>query len=179
MNLLLRLLVVVLRALAGRRLDLLADASVLRLLVLPTDLDLNLHMTNSRYLSVMDLGRFDLLIRAGLARPVLAHRWRPVVGGMRIAFRRSLAPLQSYRLETRLLGWTEHVMVLRQRLLIGPADAEEVAADAEVRFLFLSRGRKVPMSEFLATIGLRGPSPPLADDLAAWAERPAAAVADL
>jgi acyl-CoA thioesterase FadM len=175
MNLLLRLLLVVLRALAGRRLALLADTSVLHLRVWPTDLDLNLHMTNSRYLSVMDLGRFDLLIRAGLARPVLANRLQPVVGGIRIAFRRPLAPLQCYRMETRLLGWTEHVMVVRHRLLIGPPAAEDLAAEADVRFLLLRRGQKVPSRELLATIGIRTASPPLGDDIAAWAERPGAA----
>lgn len=43
---------------AGRRLPLdLLDASVVGFRVWPTDLDINLHMTNARYLSVMDAGR--------------------------------------------------------------------------------------------------------------------------
>jgi acyl-CoA thioesterase FadM len=44
----------------------LLESSMLRFWVFPTDLDINLHMTNARYLSFMDLGRIDLLLCAGM-----------------------------------------------------------------------------------------------------------------
>lgn len=172
MNLLLRLALVLVGTALGRRLAAPTEAVVLHLRVLPNDLDLNLHMTNSRFLSVMDLGRVALIARSGLWRHALDNRWAPVVGGIRIGFRRSLSPLQRYRLETRIIGWTEHVMVARQRFLLGPPAAEELAAEAHVRSLFLHRGRKVPIRDLLATIGFDDRSPPLPGDLADWAERP-------
>lgn len=33
----------------------------------PTDIDYNLHLNNAKYLSFMDLGRFDLTFKSGLA----------------------------------------------------------------------------------------------------------------
>ena len=42
--------------------------SVLGFLVWPNDLDVNVHMNNGRFLSIMDLGRFDLSFRTDLGR---------------------------------------------------------------------------------------------------------------
>ena len=59
---------VFLRALRVPRIGLL-DESAVGFRVLPGDLDVNVHLNNGRYLALMDLGRFDLLIRGGLLRP--------------------------------------------------------------------------------------------------------------
>ena len=79
MNLWLRLLVVLARAL--RRPGSLGplDEGVLRFHVMPHDLDVNLHVNNGRYFTLMDLGRVDLVARLGLVRPILRNRWMPVV----------------------------------------------------------------------------------------------------
>ena len=42
------------------------DESVIHARVLPTDLDLNLHLNNGRALTLMDLGRVDLMLRMGV-----------------------------------------------------------------------------------------------------------------
>lgn len=72
------------------------DDIYLNLRVLPTDLDLNMHMTNARYLSKMDLGRIALLIQTGLAKTVGKNKWAPIVGGTSIRYCKSLKPFQSY-----------------------------------------------------------------------------------
>jgi len=174
-----RFLIMLLRACFGRRLRFPDEASVLHGRVLPNDLDLNVHMTNSRYLAVMDLGRVDFGVRTRLLGKLLARRGQPVVGGMRISFRRPLAPLQRYRLETAVIGWTEHVMIFRHRFLVGSPGTEEVAAEAEVRTLYLHAGRKLPVQEVLEMIGYQRPSPSLDEALAYWAERPRPARADM
>ena len=56
MNLYFRLLMLLIKLIRKPRLGLL-DTSVLILRVLPNDLDMNMHMNNGRYLSIMDLGR--------------------------------------------------------------------------------------------------------------------------
>ena len=103
MNLLFRMLRVFVAALFRSRIGLL-DSSELKFRVLPTDLDINVHMTNARYLSVMDLGRTDLLIRAGMLKTMRRRRWMPVVGHIDIRFRRSLSPFQRFSLTSRLGG---------------------------------------------------------------------------
>ena len=67
MNLWLRLIWLFLTTPFRPRLAIPTDVSVLGLRVLPNDLDLSLHMNNGRYLTVMDLGRLDLILRSGLA----------------------------------------------------------------------------------------------------------------
>ena len=70
------------------------------------DLDLNLHMNNGRYFTVMDLGRIDLMIRTGVARWMWRRKWRPVVASETMRFPRALRPFQRYRLKTRVL-WSD------------------------------------------------------------------------
>ena len=91
-----RTLLVLFRALRARRRDVLAE-SVLRFRVMPDDLDVNVHMNNGRYLALMDLGRFDVIVRAGLYRPRSHTRRWPLIGSAMIRFRRSLRPFSSVR----------------------------------------------------------------------------------
>ena len=65
MNLFLRLIRVLLTIRSRGQLAPFED-SVLTFRVWPGDLDLNVHMNNGRYLTVMDLGRLDLMARTGL-----------------------------------------------------------------------------------------------------------------
>ena len=60
--------------------------------VLPTDLDLLRHMNNGTYLTLMDLGRMDLMLRSGVWKIVSDQGWYPVVAGQTISYRRSLDP---------------------------------------------------------------------------------------
>ena len=63
--------------------------------VLPTDLDVNGHMNNGRYLSISDLGRFDMLSRGGLWRELMRRGWYPVIASSTISYRKSLNPWHS------------------------------------------------------------------------------------
>ena len=47
----------------------------LPLRVLPNDLDTNLHLNNGRYLTLMDLGRVDLMLRMGVMGELRRRRW--------------------------------------------------------------------------------------------------------
>lgn len=140
--------------------------SVLRFRVWPNDLDVNLHMNNGRFLSVMDLGRFDLSFRTGLGRAMLRNRWKPLVGGITMRYRRSLEPFARYELHTRLLGWDAKWVYLEQRFLRGG----EVAAEGIVRALFRGREGNVPTATVLAGIGYTGPEPELPEPVRRWAE---------
>lgn len=165
MHLLFRLIGVLARSRKGPRVAVPDGLSSIALRVWPNDLDFNLHMNNGRYLSLMDLGRVDLLARSGLGRTVLAKRWMPVVTGVTIRYRRSLAPFQRFRLETRLVGWDEHFLFLDQRFVIsGGADDGMLAANATVRAAFVAKGPaggKVPVARLFETLGVVLPIPNL------------------
>ncbi|HYG86293.1 MAG TPA: thioesterase family protein [Azospirillum sp.] len=163
MNLLFRLVVVIVSALLRQRLAFM-EASRVTFRVLPTDLDINMHMTNARYFSVMDLGRTDLLIRSGLAGAMLRNRWRPVLGASTMRFRRPLKPFQRYEVISRVLCWDERWFFIEQRA----ETPEGTAAVAVMQGAFIGKGGIVPPAKMLALAGMPADSPPMPDFVAAW-----------
>lgn len=154
MNLLFRLVRVVIAAFFRRRLKVLDD-SVLRFIVWPNDLDVNLHMNNGRYLTIMDLGRIDLTVRTGIFGAMIRRRWSPVVGTVTIRFRKSLLPFRSYRLITRVVCWDDKWTYMEQRF----ERKGEVVATAFVKALFRARKRTLRSRELLVAIGQEQRSP--------------------
>ncbi|MFG1270835.1 acyl-CoA thioesterase [Xanthobacter versatilis] len=156
----------VVAALCAPRLPMPHGRSVVTMRVWPNDLDLNLHMNNGRYLTLMDLGRTDLLLRAGLGPTLLRERWMPVITGAVVRYRRSLALFQRFHMETAIIGWTGNSIFIEHRLVIasGPGRGE-VAATATIRGALLehtSGVRKVEIVKVFAAVGL-GLSDPLPD----------------
>ena len=82
----------------------LLDESIVRFRVWPNDLDTNFHMNNGRYLTLMDLGRLDLLLRNGAIRHVMAQKWYPVLASCLIRFRRPLNLFQRFEIRTRIVA---------------------------------------------------------------------------
>lgn len=165
MNLLFRFLRVLIRALLKPRIGVL-DTSEVAFRVWPTDLDINRHMTNARYLSMMDLGRTDLLIRAGMLGTVLRERWLPVVGNVDIRFRRSLPPFQRFTIKTRLLCWDDKWFYMEQRIESGRG----LHSVAYVRGLFRGRDGSVSTERLLARINHDGESPRFPPEVAHWVD---------
>lgn len=99
------------------RLNGVADPSHLHFRVWPQDLDINRHMNNGRYLQIMDLGRYDWLIRSGLWNVCQKHNWQPVLAALQIRYRLPLDPFERYTLETRILGWEATRFYIEQRFL--------------------------------------------------------------
>ena len=90
--------------------------SRIRLRCWPTDLDLNFHMNNGRYLSIMDLGRMDLMLQSGLAKRImLEQKWMPVIAAGTVRYRKSIEPFERFELETRVIGWDDRWVFLEQR----------------------------------------------------------------
>lgn len=161
MNLWFRLLKVLILAVLRRRLSM-TDQSVLRFWVWPNDLDINVHMNNARYLALMDLGRFDLILRGGLWRPMARKGWQAVIGGALVRYRRSLKPFQRFTLRSRMLCWDERWIYIEHRI---EAEGGVPACLAVVRAAFLDQGGIVPPVRVAEELGFSGPVPPVP----AWA----------
>lgn len=134
MNLILRLLWLRLRARARGPLSV-WDVARTPFRVLPTDLDLLLHMNNGKYLSILDVGRLDLLLRSGLWQVLTDRGWYPVVAGQTISYRRSLRLGQRFEVHTRVLGFDDRWGYIEQTFVVGTT----IHAQAIVRTRFLKR----------------------------------------
>lgn len=165
MNLWFRVLRVIVLALWRKRLGLL-DESRLSFRVWPTDLDINVHMNNARYLALMDLGRLDLIVRTGMARRVWTEKLQPVIGAALVRYRRPLAPFQPITLRSRLLAWDDKWLYIEHRLESG----EVLACHAVVKGMLVGRDGGVPPAELARTLGHDQDSPPVPDWVAHWSE---------
>jgi YbgC/YbaW family acyl-CoA thioester hydrolase len=139
-----------------------------RFRVWPTDIDVLFHVNNGVYLSMLDVARVDFLLRARVAGALRARRFYPVVAAQTIRYRRSLRLFDAFEVETRILGWDEHALVLSHNY----SRDGEIVAEAVVRWVFLSRrGPKVSAAEVLELFGVRTASPELPPFVRIWNEQ--------
>ena len=117
--------------------------------VWPNDLDMNFHLNNGRYLTLMDIGRLDLTIRAGLIKAVFGKRWLPVLATASIQFYRSLAPFQSFQLTTQVVYWDEKWIYIAQNF---QCDGK-IYASALVKAVFKQGSETVPVHQLFAFLG--------------------------
>lgn len=166
MNLLFRVLWVWIASHFKPRITDILAATDLDLRVLPNDLDFNMHMNNGRYLTLMDLGRLDLILRSGLLKMMLKQKSVPILAASQIRYRLSLDPFQKYTLRTQILCWDEKWVYIEQRFLKG----KDVAAIGLVKGCFFDQRHKktVPTSELLHEIGYDGPSPETPPHITEW-----------
>jgi len=165
MVLLVRLLLTLVISSLKRRIDPFGTSSI-RFRVWPNDLDLNMHMNSGRYVSFMDLGRVELMVRAGLLRTILRRGWRPIAGATTIRYRRSLMPFERFTLKTRVLTWDEKWFYFEHVI---ENNRGELAAIANVRALLRGRDGNVHPREFIALT--RQPdlvAPPMPELIAAF-----------
>jgi acyl-CoA thioesterase FadM len=132
--------------------------------VWPLDLDLNLHMTNARYMALMDLGRMNLILQTGLGRLVVRERWGPVIASALVRFRRPLHLLEAFSLSTRIIGWDEKWIFIEHRLERGG----DLICHALVKGLFMSPKGAVPPARIAEALGHDGDSPALPDWISDW-----------
>ncbi len=168
MNLWLRLLRVLLATRFARHLPMPGGVSVLYFRVMPHDLDLALHLNNGRYLTIMDLGRIDMIARTGLLRALLKHGWTPIASAIKIRFRRELKLFERFRLETRVVYWDDNMVVMEQVFLhAGGARAGHIAAHALFKGGLYDRdeGEFLPIARLMQEIGVTADSPPLTPEV--------------
>jgi acyl-CoA thioesterase FadM len=164
-NLYFRLFVLLLQSLWTTTRSSVVGANQRSFRVLPNDLDLNLHMNNGRYLTVMDLGRLDFMRQTGLLWPTLRRGWLPVLGATQMVYLRPLKFWQSYSIETEMEYWDEKWFVMRQRFWSGG----KLMAVGRVRGLMRSSQGNIPPQQILEAAGSRDLcSPPASPDLTHW-----------
>lgn len=145
--------------------------SALRFRAWPTDLDPSLHVNNGKYLSLMDLGRLDLMVCGGLWRAILKHRWTPIASNIQVRYRREIRPFQRFRLETRLLTWDAINVVIEQVFVLeGGVRDGQVAARALFKGGIYDRGARafVPIARLMHEIGATGEPPEATPEVAAF-----------
>lgn len=163
MNLYLRLLWALLRAWRQPRI-VPGDTLVRHFRVLPNDLDINGHMNNGRYLTLLDLMLVEYFVRTGFARVLVQQGWRPISGGALISYRRALDPLQQYTLRYRLDACDTHWNYLRFEFSRGA----RVHAAGYMKGTAVSRDGLVPNTTSYGKLGHPVLEAPLPEAVQHW-----------
>ncbi|MGW5455779.1 acyl-CoA thioesterase [Nocardia sp. NPDC003979] len=99
------------------------------------DLDVLRHMTNGRYLSILDAARMDLYVRSGIWDRFSRNRCYPVVVAQSMVYRKSLRWGQQFTVTTRLIGFDTHNGYFEQEFRVG----DETYGRARVTCRYLKR----------------------------------------
>ena len=152
--------------LSGARLGI-HDVGRIRMRAQFTDIDTLGHINNGMYLSLMDIGRVDLMIRAGAWSTIMKLGIYPVVGSATMTYRRSIEFLTKFTLETRIAGYDERAVYIEQRFVVG----DEIYAQGFVKGRFLrKKGGPVPMAELLDLFGVDASERRLPEWIERWSD---------
>lgn len=152
MHMIFRLWLLLVRARRRPKLDIF-DVDSLPMRALPTDIDIAGHINNGMYFSLFDLGRFDLMARAGAWATMRSNRWTPVVQAETITFRKSVVLGQRFSIETRIAGMDERSIYFEQRIVAGG----EIYAQALICTRILGKAGPLANAEILEAFGTRVP----------------------
>jgi YbgC/YbaW family acyl-CoA thioester hydrolase len=112
-----------------------SEVTRIKMRVLPTDLDVLMHVNNGVYFSYMDFGRWDMSFRNGVYDLYQKKNWYAVVASETIKFRRSLKLWDHFSLETQIIGFDEKYFYIKQRFV----HQGELMAVGLVKLRFLAR----------------------------------------
>lgn len=173
MNLYLRLIWVVVVSLFRKRIAVTERLS-LSLRILPNDLDINNHVNNGRYLALLDLASVQLFIRSGLAGYMWKNRFRPVIGGVTITYRKGLKLFEHAMLSIQLHAWDSRWNYFRFEFRNAKG---ELAAAGFFKGAFYSRQGLYPNSEIVRLFGIGDVQDLLPPAIAHWIASEKAALA--
>lgn len=130
------------------------EESILSFRVWPTDADVSV-MNNAKYLTIMEMGRIDLMLRTGFLKLSREKRWSAPLASITVQFKKPLKRFQRFRLRTSLAYWDGGCVYVKHLM---EADGE-TAAIGIARIVILGREGRVSPSEALEALGYTNRSP--------------------
>ena len=109
------------------------------------DLDINAHLTNSRYLAFMDLGRLQLIRSLSFFSLMWKKKWMPVLSTVNCSYIKEIPRGARIDLRTKIIGFDEKYWFIRQQFYVN----ETLHAQALCRGLFVGPQGKVKPEHIL------------------------------
>lgn len=112
--------------------------------VMPSDIDIFMEMNNGRYLTLMDIGRFDVGARVGLFEILKKNDWGLMVGAVSTRYRNRFRLFQKFTLNTKMLYFDDRWFYFHQWFV---GKNGKVHASFLVRTAVTSKNGLVPTTE--------------------------------
>lgn len=112
-----------------------------------SDIDLFLHMNNGKYLSILDLGRVELMYRSKILKLAKEMKGLPVVGEINIKYKRQFFLFQKFTVETYFEKWDDKWVYFKQVFI----RKGTIRAEAIVKGCIADKvtGRAIPTDQML------------------------------
>lgn len=130
------------------------------------DIDPFLELNNARFLSYMELGRWDYSQRVGFVRIMRERKWGVAVGGASIRYRRRIPFLHRFTLTTRLVCHDGRWFYFLQEAHAGG----RICASALMKVCATSKQGLVPAPEVAEALGRGDFGNEMPRWVAAWIE---------
>ena len=131
-----------------------------------TDIDPMIEMNNGRVLTVYDIGRTDFIIRTGLGKQLLKHRWGMVVAGSTIQYRKRIRLFDKVTIKTQLVGIDERWLYLEHSMWVKGKPCSSVLLRTGVT----EGGKVIETARVLEALGQAEWSKPTEPWIQAWIE---------
>ncbi len=153
---------------SGKQNSQITDKLTLTSRVWLNDIDFNGHMNNGRYLTIMDLGRLQLVTQLGLVKRIFKQHLHPVAAGVSIVYLKSLKPFERFTLTTQVIYWDADWFYVKQDFY---TSQNALSSSALVRVAFVQASKRIDPFSFLKSGSgqlLNTPQPKLPDYLHAF-----------
>lgn len=127
----------------------------------PWDLDMWWELNNGRTLTLYDLGRIPLAMRAGLIPVMRARGWGLTVAGSSVRYRRRVRAFDKVEMHSRLVSWDAKFIYMEQSMWRRDG---ECTSHALFRTAVTDKNGIVPPAKVAEVLG-HDPEPP---EMPAW-----------
>lgn len=165
MTLYLRLLIIMIKILFGPKKHPL-EKSVVNFRVLPTDCDLNFHMTSARYAAFMEAATIHLMGQMEILDALLKRRCFPVNNAINVTYIRSIKPFEKFTVVSRIVTWDNKYWYKDHRFEVDG----ELRAYGIAKGVFICRQAVVSISDIVALTGEELVPPPIPESILKWKE---------
>lgn len=86
--------------------------------VMPWDIDINLHLTNSRYPMFLNVARTKWLFQLNLVRLILLRNFGLVLSSQTLSFNKEIKPFSKVTVESRVVHWDARFLYMEHRFLV-------------------------------------------------------------
>lgn len=138
----------------------------------PHDLDVFLELNNGRALTLYDLGRSAMAVRAGLVAVIRREGWAMTMAGTHTRFRRRIHVMQRFEMRSRTVCWDDKFIYLEQSMW---KQDGECASHVLLRSAVTDKNGIVAPTRVLAALGhADAVSPAMPDWITQWTTADAA-----
>ncbi len=132
--------------------------------VWPTDLDMNFHMNNARYLTYFEASRHDLQIRLGFLKLAIKRGWYAPIKGAELEYLRPLKLFQKFEVSAQIVTVSPTDLVVYQEVRSG----EKLIARGAIRTVIKKGRDTISPDDYLGPLGMSKSQVSPSESVQAW-----------